>query len=66
LRAPSNPIINDNIIFSSDGKYLIVLGLDKVWILDVSTCAVVRSIDSPSAKFGPPVEILKAGEMTLG
>jgi WD40 repeat protein len=65
LRAPSNPIINDNIIFSSDGKYLIVLGLNKVWILDVSTCAVVRTIDSPSVKFGPPVEILKAGEMTL-
>jgi hypothetical protein len=58
-------LIDDQVIFTSDEKYLVVLGLGKVWILDANTCAVVRSIDSPGPELGPPVHILKAGGSTL-
>lgn len=65
MRAPSTPLVDDEVIFSADKKYLLALGLGKVWILDASTCAVVRSIDPPRPELGPPVRILMAGHSTL-
>jgi len=58
-------LVDDEVTFTADKKYLIVLGLGKVWILDASTCAVVRSIDSPRAELGEPVHFLTADRSTL-
>lgn len=65
VRAPSGPLVDDEVIFTADEKYLLALGLGKVWILDANTCAVARSIDSPRAELGPPVRILAAGHSSL-
>jgi hypothetical protein len=59
--APSGPLIDDEVTFTADKKYLLVLGLGKVWILDAGTCDVVQSIESPRPGLGPPVHILTAG-----
>lgn len=61
VRAPSGPLVDDDVIFTADEKYLLALGLRKVWILNANTCAVARSIDSPRSELGPPVHILMAG-----
>jgi hypothetical protein len=61
VRAPSAHLVDDEVTFTADKKYLLALGLGKVWILDASTCAVVRSIDSPRSEPGPPVHILTVG-----
>jgi hypothetical protein len=65
VRAPSGPLVDDELIFTADEKYLLALGLGKVWILDANTCAVARSIDSPRSELGPPVRILLAGRSAL-
>lgn len=60
-RVPSSPLVDDEVIFTADKRYLLALGLGKVWILDASTCTVIRSIESPRSELGPPVHILTAG-----
>lgn len=57
--------IDDEVIFAGDNKYLVVLGLGRVWILDASTCTVVRSIGSPRSEVWPPVRVLMAGRSTV-
>jgi len=63
--APGAPLIDDEVIFTGDKKYLLVLGLGKVWILDATTCNVVRPVEPPRSGLGPPVRILMAGTSAL-
>ena len=64
-RARPGPLVDDQVIFTADQKYLLALGLGKVWILDAKTCAVVRSVDPPRSALGPAVRILTAGPSAL-
>lgn len=54
----SSPLIDNEVAFTANGKYLLVLGLGKIWIISASTCTVVSSIDSPRSDMGPPVHLL--------
>lgn len=56
--SPAGPYIDHEVFFTTDNKHLVVLGLGKVWILDASTCTVVRPIDAPKSDLGPPIRIL--------
>lgn len=47
---PPGPVIDDEMIFTADKKYLLVLALGKVWILDGNSCAPIRSIDAPRSE----------------
>lgn len=65
LLIPPAPILHEAVLFVDEQKYIVAMGLGKVWIVEAKTCSVIRQLETSFPNPSPPVELLHAGSSKI-